>query len=45
MLDPSADSELTPKNSNGQALHKQLPKAKKLHEWTEDRTVIMEDTK
>jgi hypothetical protein len=26
-------------------LHKQLPKAKKLQVWTEDRTMIAEDTK
>ena len=28
MLDPSAGSELALRNSKGQALHKQLPKAK-----------------
>jgi hypothetical protein len=32
MLDPSAGSELALWNSKGQALHKQLPKAKTPHE-------------
>jgi len=32
MLDPSAGSELALRNSKGQALHKQLPKAKPPHE-------------
>jgi len=32
MLDPSVGSELALRNSKGQALHKQLPKAKTPHE-------------
>jgi hypothetical protein len=35
MLDPSAGSELALRNSKGQALHKQLPKAKTPHVWAD----------
>jgi hypothetical protein len=35
MLDPSAGSELALRNSKGQALRKQLPKAKTPHVWAD----------
>jgi len=44
MLDPSAGSELALRNSKGQALHKQLPKAKTPHEQESlKRTIVASD--
>jgi len=44
MLDPSAGSELALRDSKGQALHKQLPKAKTPHEQESlSRTIAATD--